>query len=220
MADKIVVLNAGHIEQVGSRWSSTSSPKNLFVAGFIGSPKMNLIDGRRGGEARRARPSASGPSISTSRDRAPGQGTVGVAEHLGSDTFLQVDADGARHADTCAPAARSALRHGDTVWLTPAAGKMHRFDADGLATGMRLAGQDRADHRGRARHRPGLRPRPISPKARRWRIADINLGRAEAAAAEHRAGGRCGPAGRDRPGQHRRRRWPRRSTRHGPASTS
>ena len=66
MADKIVVLNAGNIEQVGSPLELYRSPKNLFVAGFIGSPKMNLIEGRRGGEARRRRRSASGPSTSPS----------------------------------------------------------------------------------------------------------------------------------------------------------
>ena len=45
MADKIVVLNAGNIEQVGSPLELYRSPRNLFVAGFIGSPKMNLIEG-------------------------------------------------------------------------------------------------------------------------------------------------------------------------------
>ena len=46
MADKIVVLNAGNIEQVGSPLELYKSPRNLFVAGFIGSPKMNLIEGQ------------------------------------------------------------------------------------------------------------------------------------------------------------------------------
>src|SRR5690606_9702805 len=45
MADKIVVLNRGNIEQVGSPLDLYSRPRNLFVAGFIGSPKMNLIEG-------------------------------------------------------------------------------------------------------------------------------------------------------------------------------
>ncbi|TIV38572.1 MAG: sn-glycerol-3-phosphate ABC transporter ATP-binding protein UgpC, partial [Mesorhizobium sp.] len=45
MADKIVVLNAGNIEQVGSPMELYKTPKNLFVAGFIGSPKMNMIEG-------------------------------------------------------------------------------------------------------------------------------------------------------------------------------
>jgi multiple sugar transport system ATP-binding protein len=45
MADKIVVLNAGNIEQVGSPLELYRNPKNIFVAGFIGSPKMNMVEG-------------------------------------------------------------------------------------------------------------------------------------------------------------------------------
>ena len=45
MADKIVVLNAGEIEQIGSPLDLYHNPDNLFVAGFIGSPKMNFIAG-------------------------------------------------------------------------------------------------------------------------------------------------------------------------------
>src|SRR5580704_6336375 len=45
MADKIVVLNAGHIEQYGSPLELYEHPANLFVAGFIGSPKMNIATG-------------------------------------------------------------------------------------------------------------------------------------------------------------------------------
>ena len=43
MADKIVVLQAGVIEQVGSPLELYHHPPNLFVAGFIGSPKMNFL---------------------------------------------------------------------------------------------------------------------------------------------------------------------------------
>ena len=45
MADKIVVLDAGVISQVGSPLELYHKPDNLFVAGFIGSPKMNFING-------------------------------------------------------------------------------------------------------------------------------------------------------------------------------
>jgi multiple sugar transport system ATP-binding protein len=45
MADKIVVMNAGLIEQIGSPLDLYHRPDNLFVAGFIGSPKMNFIGG-------------------------------------------------------------------------------------------------------------------------------------------------------------------------------
>jgi multiple sugar transport system ATP-binding protein len=46
LADKIVVLNAGVVQQVGSPIELYQRPANLFVAGFIGSPKMNLLSGR------------------------------------------------------------------------------------------------------------------------------------------------------------------------------
>jgi multiple sugar transport system ATP-binding protein len=46
MADKIVVLNAGEIEQIGSPLELYHQPDNLFVAGFIGSPKMNFLPGK------------------------------------------------------------------------------------------------------------------------------------------------------------------------------
>lgn len=45
MADRIVVLNAGHIEQVGTPESLYRNPDNLFVAGFIGTPEINTIKG-------------------------------------------------------------------------------------------------------------------------------------------------------------------------------
>ena len=61
MADKIVVLRAGKIEQVGAPLELYNKPANNFVAGFIGSPKMNFVEGtvagarwaRRGGQCRR-----------------------------------------------------------------------------------------------------------------------------------------------------------------------
>ncbi|HLX79349.1 MAG TPA: sn-glycerol-3-phosphate ABC transporter ATP-binding protein UgpC [Burkholderiales bacterium] len=49
MADKIVVMNAGRVEQIGSPLELYDNPVNLFVAGFIGSPAMNFIPGRVNG---------------------------------------------------------------------------------------------------------------------------------------------------------------------------
>ena len=50
MADKIVVLHAGRIEQVGTPLELYRTPANLFVAGFIGSPKMNFVEGKDAAE--------------------------------------------------------------------------------------------------------------------------------------------------------------------------
>ena len=51
MADKIVVMNGGRIEQIGAPLELYDRPANLFVAGFIGSPAMNLIRGVTAREA-------------------------------------------------------------------------------------------------------------------------------------------------------------------------
>ena len=67
LADKIVVLNAGEIEQIGAPMQLYNAPANEFVAGFIGSPKMNFVDGARLGDAPGR--SASGRSISRSATR-------------------------------------------------------------------------------------------------------------------------------------------------------
>ena len=132
MADKIVVLNAGNIEQVGSPMELYKTPKNLFVAGFIGSPKMNMIEGapaeKYGAKTIGIRPEHLNISTSSGDWKA----TVGVAEHLGSDTFLHVQADGIGTVNVRADG-EVAVKHGDTVYLTPDKTKLHRFGADGKA---------------------------------------------------------------------------------------
>ena len=134
MADKIVVLNAGNIEQVGSPLDLYRKPRNIFVAGFIGSPKMNLIDGaeaqRHGCQTIGVRPE----HIRVSTEPVPGawEGQVGVAEHLGADTFLHVNA-GPLGTLNVRGSGEVPAHHGDTVWLTPDPSKIHRFDADGKA---------------------------------------------------------------------------------------
>src|SRR5690606_12839594 len=51
MATRICVLNAGHIEQVGTPYELYNFPRNRFVASFIGSPKMNMLEARLEGGA-------------------------------------------------------------------------------------------------------------------------------------------------------------------------
>ena len=100
MADKIVVLNAGNIEQVGSPLELYRTPKNLLRRRLHRQPDDELRRGRPRRRSTAPRPSASAPSTSPSRPRrprAPGQGTVGVAEHLGADTFVHVNAGRPRH---------------------------------------------------------------------------------------------------------------------------
>ena len=132
MADKIVVLNAGNIEQVGSPLELYRSPRNLFVAGFIGSPRMNLIEGetaaRHGAKTIGIRPE----HLSASTTAGEWKATVGVAEHLGSDTFLHVHSDGIGPL-TVRAGGDIGAHHGDTIFLTPDATKVHRFGPDGQA---------------------------------------------------------------------------------------
>ena len=124
MADRIVVLNKGHIEQVGSPLELYNKPNSLFVAGFIGSPKMNLMEGNTVG----VRPD----HILVSDKKGEWPGTVKLTEHLGSDTFLHVDA-GKRGMLTVRAAGESQFGPGDAIWMTPENGRLHRFDADGKA---------------------------------------------------------------------------------------
>ena len=129
MADKIVVLNAGRIEQVGSPLDLYHRPKNLFVAGFIGSPKMNLIAGP---EAAKHNATTVGirPEHITVGD-GPWEGVVGLSEHLGSDSFIKVDVAGVGIINVRG-AGELNVHHGDRIKLAPA-GKIHRFDANGMA---------------------------------------------------------------------------------------
>jgi len=132
MADKIVVLNAGRIEQVGTPMELYNRPSNLFVATFIGSPKMNIIEGaparRHDADKIGIRPE----HIAISTSEGEWKGVVGVSEHLGSDTLLHVQCEDVGlvtvrgHGDI-------ELRHGSPVYLTPDEAKVHHFDAEGNA---------------------------------------------------------------------------------------
>nr|WP_226898561.1 ABC transporter ATP-binding protein [Mangrovicoccus algicola] len=132
MADKIVVLRAGHIEQVGSPLELYRAPRNLFVAGFIGSPRMNFIEGAEAG-AHGAHTIGIRPEhIEVSDGPGRWQGRIAVSEHLGSDTFFHVHDTGLADVITVRASGEVGLRHGDTVALTPRADQIHRFGADGL----------------------------------------------------------------------------------------
>jgi multiple sugar transport system ATP-binding protein len=131
MADKIVVMNAGHIEQVGTSTELYDRPANMFVAGFIGSPAMNFIPG---------------PVMEQGADVTVGvrpehfeigddglAATVRLVEPLGSDTQITLDANGTEIVTMFHR--RVAATPGDTLHLRPVASEMHRFDT---ATGRRL----------------------------------------------------------------------------------
>ncbi len=132
MADRIVVLRAGYVEQVGSPLELYHRPRNIFVAGFIGSPKMNLIDGaeakKHGAHTIGIRPE----HIDVVESGGAWQGTVGVAEHLGSDTFFHVHDTGLAETLTVRAPGEVSYRHGDKIHLQPREDVVHKFDAEGL----------------------------------------------------------------------------------------
>ncbi|MCK1435958.1 ABC transporter ATP-binding protein [Bradyrhizobium sp. 15] len=133
MADKIVVLNGGKIEQYGSPLELYEKPANLFVAGFIGSPKMNFVTGEHALQKGAATIGVRPEHLKIERDGAGGwQGTIAVAEHLGSDTFLYVDA-GQLGMLTARYIGELSLHAGDHVSLLPEPARIHRFDASGSA---------------------------------------------------------------------------------------
>ncbi|MFK0686940.1 ABC transporter ATP-binding protein [Mesorhizobium sp. IMUNJ 23033] len=129
LADKIVVLNAGRIEQIGGPMELYNSPANEFVAGFIGSPKMNFIDGARLGETAKTigvRPE----HLTVDTKSGAWKGTVVHAEHLGADTNLYLDCEKAGLITVRIFGVYNA-EPGATLYATPDPAKTYRFGADG-----------------------------------------------------------------------------------------
>ncbi|MBZ9897289.1 MULTISPECIES: sn-glycerol-3-phosphate ABC transporter ATP-binding protein UgpC [unclassified Mesorhizobium] len=150
MADKIVVMRDGRIEQVGAPLELFDRPANLFVAGFIGSPSMNLLKGvaRKGGVdiAGALFPVAPGSAAEEGRavvygvrpehleihaDGVPAK--ISVVEPTGSETLVFL-----RFGDGEMVALfreRHDFKPGDTLKLRPRLDHIHLFDAE---TGKRL----------------------------------------------------------------------------------
>jgi len=132
MADKIVVLQGGVIEQVGSPLELYRNPCNRFVAGFIGSPKMNFIEGdeaaKYGAHTIGIRPE----HIVVSESNGDWTGVISVSEHLGSDTFFHVHGTDLAETITVRADGEVAFKHGDTIHLSPRVEMIHKFDAKGL----------------------------------------------------------------------------------------
>ncbi|MEL6792206.1 MAG: ABC transporter ATP-binding protein [Pseudomonadota bacterium] len=132
MADKIVVLQAGVIEQIGSPLELYRTPHNLFVAGFIGSPKMNFIEGEEAGKLNAKTIGVRPEHIEVTAEGGRWSGVVGVAEHLGSDTFFHIHETGLAETITVRADGEVGFNHGDRVTLNPREDAIHRFDDKGL----------------------------------------------------------------------------------------
>ena len=145
LANRIVVLRQGRIEQVATPLDLFNRPANLFVAGFIGAPNMNLLPATvRHGRA--ALPG--GLDIPVPRD---GPCTIGIRpqhlrpaaadalalearvtliEALGTETVVHARTADGTDVITVMPG-QPDIRHGDTIRLTPDPDQIHVFDADG-----------------------------------------------------------------------------------------
>jgi sn-glycerol 3-phosphate transport system ATP-binding protein len=91
MADRLVIMNKGHVEQVGTPNEVYDAPASRFVGEFIGSPPMSFLEGEVGEHGRvRVEGGRTLPFDATAFDAAPGQGVhVGIrAEHLRLDPYL------------------------------------------------------------------------------------------------------------------------------------
>jgi multiple sugar transport system ATP-binding protein len=164
LADKVVVLSAGRVEQVGSPLELYHHPANLFVAGFLGTPKMGFLKGTVGTvdaqgcevqldaglRIRLPRSSASlrpGSTVTLGIRpehlalATPGQDSFAViadvSERLGSDTFCHVNTESGE-ALTLRIRGDLASQYGQRLALHLDADHCHLFDADGAAVARPL----------------------------------------------------------------------------------
>ncbi|MDP2369089.1 ABC transporter ATP-binding protein [Rhodoferax sp.] len=159
LADRIVVLSAGKIEQVGSPLELYEHPNNLFVAGFIGSPRMNFIGAElveagadhalvrvstgdlirctvAGGDARPGDKVTLGlrpEHVRTDLSENTLQATVTFVESLGSTTHAYCALPGVEEALTCELDGKTALCGGDALTLGIPPDACYLFDAQGQA---------------------------------------------------------------------------------------
>jgi len=159
LADRIVVLRAGRIEQVGTPLEVYNHPANLFVAGFIGSPRMNLLPARVAGSGQvtvgndtRSIPlpstgqTASGAGITlgarpehidvVDETQADLIITVNLVEQLGGETYLYGSAPGLPEL-TVRQDGQAKYDRNQRVGLRLEREALHLFDADGQAIHIR-----------------------------------------------------------------------------------
>jgi len=146
MADKIVVMNSGNIEQVGPPLELYDRPANLFVAGFIGSPAMNMLEGRFGSDGFVATDGTRWPLPANGHARSDGAAIYGIRpEHLHIDpagvpaTVQVIEPTGSetqvllRAGDASIIGAfreRVSVRPGETLPVMPDPSLVHLFDRE------------------------------------------------------------------------------------------
>ncbi|SDX08174.1 ABC transporter ATP-binding protein [Roseicitreum antarcticum] len=132
MADRIVVMNAGRVEQVATPRALYARPETIFVASFIGTPPMNLVP--RAALADIPAPKATATigirpeDIAQDGDGHPIRAQVRGVEYLGADQLVALDLGGAR---LLVRQSGHALPPGDALALVLPAQALHFFDAAG-----------------------------------------------------------------------------------------
>ncbi|WP_300533010.1 ABC transporter ATP-binding protein, partial [uncultured Mameliella sp.] len=130
LADQIVVMNKGRIEQVGAPMELYDRPATEFVAGFIGSPKMNLIPGAAIGRNDVKTAGVRPEHILADVAQGDWPATAKVVETLGADTVVYADADGIGEITVRLPG-NMRLKAGERLFLTPEPDSLHLFGEDG-----------------------------------------------------------------------------------------
>ena len=133
MADRIVVLQAGRVMQVGTPMELYENPNSVFVAGFIGSPKMNFITGAPAEKLKAKTIGVRPEHFEFSDIKTDIAGTLDYTEILGSDSFLYVTTPTGML--TVRQPGRTEFQTGQKLNLKPIAQHVHRFGEDD----MRLA---------------------------------------------------------------------------------
>ncbi len=138
LADRIVVLNGGKIEQIGSPMELYNRPANKFVAGFIGSPQMNFIEVANVEDSGAATVGVRPEHLLLNRLKGDRAGHIVHVEHLGADTNIYVELDKGGLM-TVRQNGEAKYEVGESIYLSALEGKSIFFDAEGLTVASRHA---------------------------------------------------------------------------------
>jgi len=130
MADRIVVLKDGVVQQVGSPMELYENPQSLFVAGFIGSPKMNFLTGKFADPFKATTVGVRSEHIDVVPNNGTWSGKVIYSENLGSDSYIYVDV-GSTDPVVVRQPGKASYRAGDMLNFSPRGNMFYRFDEAG-----------------------------------------------------------------------------------------
>ena len=130
LADRICVLRDGLVEQVGTPLELYEKPQSLFVAGFIGSPKMNMLTGKYADAYKCKTIGVRSEHLDVVEKGGEFTGKVVHTENLGSDSYVFVDL-GTEEPFIVRLNGTSNHKVNDIIQVSPQKGKVHRFDDNG-----------------------------------------------------------------------------------------